>query len=138
MAISAFSTLPFTKLLKKFSRNMGKFLRKDSCKDVISRKCCTSSSNVFFIRKSISIISSAFTGFKIYSIILSLIACFAYSKSSNPEKMTTFTDGLVFCKCSAKSSPFIYGIRISVKTTSGSNCSIFSMASNPFSASPTT
>ena len=52
--------------------------------------------------------------------------------------MTIFIDGYLWRIFSASVSPSMYGIRISVRTTSGSKASIFSNASSPFSASPTT
>jgi len=52
-----------------------------------------SSSSEFLIFFRIAVSSSTLTGFKIYSITFRRIACFAYSKSSKPEKMMILIEG---------------------------------------------
>ena len=104
----------------------------------MSRRCSISSSKLTRTLLKICASSWPLTGFKMYSITPSLMACWAYSKSSYPEKIRTFMDGYFSRIRAVSASPSMYGMRMSVIITSGSSCSSFSRASSPFSASPTT
>ena len=62
----------------------------------------------------------------------------AYSNSSNPVRIKIRTPGFSSFKLRASSNPFIYGILISVMTTSGCSFSAISIAFTPFCAFPIT
>ena len=83
-------------------------------------------------------ISAAFNGFSTYSSISRCTASFAYSKSSKPVNKTSFVAGYFSLICPHSSSPSIYGIRISVITTSGCISSNISKAFSPLLACPVT
>ena len=95
-------------------------------------------SSFIFNFVNILINSTELTGFKIYSSTSRWTASFAYSNSSKPVKSTIFIAGYSLLIWLHSSMPSIYGILISVITTSGWLSSIISSALIPLSAYPTT
>ena len=78
------------------------------------------------------------TGFSIYSSTSRCTASFAYSNSSKPVKNKILVAGKPALIRLESSMPSIYGILISVITTSGCNSSIISKAFTPLLAYPIT
>lgn len=91
-----------------------------------------------FRRPKTSVSSWEFTGFKMYSSTSRCTASFAYSNSSKPVKRRIRTVGISFLRRLASSRPSIYGILMSVITTSGWYFSAISRALTPLEALPIT